>query len=54
MMAILSPSALSPSARALEINSEKIGYVMFPAIAKSLVASVFDRLYGVVIRESGF
>jgi len=49
MMAILSPSD-----EPLEINSEKTGYVMFPAIAKSLAASVFDRLYGVVIRESGF
>ena len=49
MMAILAPSD-----EPLEINSEKTGYVMFPAIAKSLAASVFDRLYGVVIRESGF
>jgi len=47
-------ATLSPGAQSLELNTEKTGYVMFPARAKSLVASMFDRLYGVVIRESGF
>jgi len=47
-------ATLSPGSQSLELNTEKTGYVMFPARAKSLVASMFDRLYGVVIRESGF
>lgn len=50
LMAILSPAVDSQ----LKINNEKSGYVMFPAKAKSLISSAVDRLYGVVIRESGF
>ena len=48
-MAVLSPLELPP-----EINNEKTGYVMFEAKPRSFVSSVFDHLYGVVIRESGF
>lgn len=47
-------AVLSPVSASVEINSERTGYVMFPAQSKSLIASVFDRLYGAVLRESGF
>lgn len=50
LVAVLAPAVSTP----LEINSERSGYVMFPAQAKSLISSAVDRLYGVVIRESGF
>lgn len=45
---------LTPVSNELKLSSERPGYVMFPAKAKSLMASAFERLYGVVIRESGF
>ena len=45
---------LTPTDKEFSINKERTGYVMFPATAKSLAKSAFDRLYGVVIRESGF
>lgn len=47
-------AVLSPVSESVEINSERTGYVMFPAQSKSLFASIFDRLYGAVLRESGF
>ncbi len=50
VLAVLTPADGSE----LEINKETSGYVLFPATAKSLLVSAFDRLYGVVIRESGF
>ncbi len=48
------PALLSPTNTELTLSSERSGYVMFPADAKSLMASAFERFYGVVIRESGF
>ncbi len=50
LMAVLSPA----DSTSLEASGERSGYVMFPAQAKSLISSAADRLYGVVIRESGF
>jgi len=47
-------AVLKPAEKNLEISSERSGYVMFSAQSKSLISSVFDRVYGVVIRESGF
>jgi len=45
---------LRPVSSALHISTERSGYVMLPAKEKSLMSSVVDRLYGVLIRESGF
>jgi len=45
---------LSPVDNTFEISSERYGYVLFPAEPKSLLSSAFARLYGVVVRESGF
>ena len=47
-------AVLAPIDSTLSINNESTGHVMFSASAESLVSSAFNRLYGVVIRESGF
>lgn len=45
---------LTPTDSNLVIHAETVGYVTYSASEKSLISSLFDRIYALAIRESGF